>query len=81
MATYRMLSLSMRLGRAVEVDSKSLAVIARATSAEEEKLTTMPPAALPLTSWEGRRMPPEIQGPRVATEADMEAREQTKKSL
>jgi hypothetical protein len=48
---------------------------------EGEKLTTMPPAALHLMSWEGRRMPLEIQGPRVETEAGMEAREQTKKSL
>jgi hypothetical protein len=76
-----MQSLKMQLVRAVEVDSKSLVAIALATLVEGEKLTTMPHAAHHLTSWEGRRMPLEIQGRRVATGAGMEAREQTKKSL
>jgi len=48
---------------------------------EEEKLTIMPPAAPPSMSWEGMRMKVEIQGLRVATEAVMEVRERTKKSL
>jgi hypothetical protein len=69
----------MQTGRVVEVDNKSVVAIARTTLAEGEKFITMPPAALPLMSWEGRRMSLEIQGPRVATEADMEVRGRTKK--